>query len=153
MKIINEYILERLKLSQKNIKYPNEFDFTDFVDFIIDQLNYELTAEDFDVLKKNYLEENNLKRKSFSFNDIKFINVSNDNVEWNFYLSRIAKLDNNTFNEYYIIQKLNKGIIFHYNKTNFADENDIRYRIGYILDDIHNKDNKNCVKIFKVETK
>ena len=146
MKSLLTTINEKLVINKHSkVKSKLEFNLEEFQKFIKDKLNYTLTDDDFKIFKNNYLETNQL------LNKCKFIDITDDTFEWNHYLGKIAKHVYGD-NYLYIIQKLNKGILFHYNQIEVDHVKDNGYRIGYILDNAYdNMNNKDKVKIFKVK--
>ncbi len=148
MKNLKDIIIERLHITKDTKSDYNLINSSldDFKDLIKEKLDYSLTYEDFAHFRNGFLP--NGKKIS----ETKFTDVTDDDKEWSAY-EPISKHSAERIRRYYTIQELNNGCcIFDYINTKINVYNDYKkYRIGYILGNIENRENKDMVKIFKID--
>jgi len=148
MKQLLQSIQEKLVFNKhtKEKQYNlNNASLDEFKKLIKEKLDYDLTYEDFSHFRNGFLP--NGKKTS----EAKFTDVTDDNKEWSVYYP-ISKNNTEQIRKYYIIQELNTGCLFDYINTKIDVYSDYRmYRIGYVLDNIENRENRDMVKIFKID--
>ena len=148
MKQLIDNILEKLVIN-KNSKVKqynlNNSSLDEFKKVIKEKLDYDLTYEDLRNFRNGFLP---IGKKT---SEAKFTDVTNDDKEWFVYVP-ISKHSTEQIRRYYTIQELDNGYIFDYINTKISSYNDYKkYRIGYVLDNIENRENRDMVKIFKID--
>ena len=148
MKLLFNIIQEKLIINKHSkVKSKLEYNFDEFKDLIKDKLNYKLDIKDFNDINDKLL------KKEITF--AKFIDVTDKNNYWEYYIKKIiAHRFESEFRFRYIMKEVKNSfaIITYIYDKDVPTEDRYQLIIGYILGDLDNRNNKYKVKIFKVET-
>ena len=147
MKSLNNIIQEKLIINKHSkVKSFSKFTFNEFKDLIKNDIKYLLQYEDFSTFRSCYK-----KIENKHITDAKFIDVTNDDKEWEFYDKKIPK--GNEFIQNYLLKFIiHKGFLFHYINIDTDTNSYTSYRIGYITGEVNdNIKNRNNTRIFKIQ--
>ena len=147
MKSLNNIIQEKLIINKNSKIKALEFDFDGFKNFLSKELNYEIKKLNLDFIQR-YSENLYNKIKESTFTEI-----SNNDGEWNYYLTKIANCQEDAFKRCYVMKEMPKSFaIFSYRRPKDESPEEYYSVIGYILGDMYNNfKNRNKIRIFKYE--
>lgn len=143
LNIINEKLIINKHSKTKSLAILS---FNEFKDLIKNDIKYLLQYEDFITFRNCYV-----KIENKHITDAKFIDITNDDKEWEFYDEKIPK--GNEFVKHYLIKNIKSvGYLFHYINTDTDTNSYTSYRIGYIIGEVNdNIKNRNNTRIFKIQ--